>query len=55
MLWWKNNDKRLPENSEFADMRHDHVILTFQSRHGSMCSQRVANRFYLSHEVRTGM
>ena len=44
--------KRLPENPEFAKMRHGDVIFTVQWRHGSTCGQWVANMrlfvFYLS-------
>ena len=29
ILYWKNM-KRLPENHEFAEMRHDDVVLTLQ-------------------------
>ena len=41
------------ERSEFAEMRHGDVILTFQCRHGLTCDQRVADvrvfAFHLSH------
>ena len=39
ILYWKDM-KRLPENPEFAEMRHGEVILTLQWRHRSMCGQR---------------
>ena len=52
ILYWKTW-KRLPENPEFADMRHGEVILTFQWRHGSTCDQHAADVrlfvFYPSH------
>ena len=40
--------KRIPESPEYAKIRHGHIILTLQRRHGSTCGQRAAVRFYLS-------
>ena len=40
---------RLPENPEFAEMRHGDVILTLQLHRRSTCGQRAVVRFYLSH------
>ena len=42
-VYWKKTWKRLPENFEYAEMRHGDVILTLQWRHGSKCGQRVAD------------
>ena len=39
----RKTSKRLPENSEYAKMRHGDVILTLQWRHGSMCGQHAAD------------
>ena len=43
--------KRLPENPEFAEMRHGEVILTLQWRHGLLCGRRADDvrlfHFYL--------
>ena len=36
--YWKSM-KRLPENPEYAEMRHGDIILTFKWRHGSTCDQ----------------
>ena len=51
-LYWKKTWKRLPENPEYAQMRHGDVILTLQWRHGSTCGQRADDVrlfvFYLS-------
>ena len=41
-----NTWKRLPENPEYAEMRHGDVILTLQWREGSTCDQRTAVRFF---------
>ena len=48
--------KILPENPEYADMRHGDVILIVQGRHGSTCSQCAADvrlfiSFYISHRL----
>ena len=47
--------KMLPENSEFADMRHGDVIITYNH----VTDRRAANVrlivFYLFHGVRMGM
>ena len=40
--------KRLPENPEYAEMRHGDVILTLQRSHGSTCGKRAVFFFYLS-------
>ena len=37
ILYWKKTLKMLPDNPEFAEMRHNDVILTTQLRHGSTC------------------
>ena len=37
--------KWLPENPEFAEMRHGDVILTLQGCHRSTCGQRTAVHF----------
>ena len=51
ILYWKGL-KRLPENPEIAEVRHDDVILTLQC-HRSMCGQLADDVrlfvFYLSH------
>ena len=39
ILYWKNM-KRLPQNSEYAEMQHGDVILTLQKRHRLTCGQR---------------
>ena len=41
----EKHEKRLPENPQYAEMRHDGVILTLQWHHGSTCGQRAAVRF----------
>ena len=50
ILYWKKTTtlKKLPENPEYAEMRHGDVILTLQWRHGLTCGQREAVRHYLS-------
>ena len=42
----KKTWKSLPENYEYAEMRHGDVILTLQWRHGSTCGQRAAVHFF---------
>ena len=41
----KKTRKRLPENPEYAEMRHGDVILTLQLCHGLTCAQRAAVHF----------
>ena len=40
-LYWKCL-KRLPENPEYAEMRHGDVILRLQRSHRSACNQHAA-------------
>ena len=40
--------KRLPENSEYAEIKHGDVTLTLQCRQGSKCGQRAAVNFNLA-------
>ena len=52
LILYLKDMKRLPENPEFAEMRHGEVILTLHWRHGLTCGQHADNvrlfAFYLS-------
>ena len=48
-------EKKLPENPEYAEMRHRDVIFTLQLRHGSTCDQREAIRFLSFPRAGTGV
>ena len=46
--------KRLPENPEYAELRHDDVILTSQCRHIWTCGQRTTVHFLSFQRVGMG-
>ena len=47
-LMLKKHEKKLPENSEYAEMWHGGVILTLQWRLRPTFDQRATVRFFLS-------
>ena len=44
-ILFEKHEKKIPENPEYAEMRHGDVNLTFQWHHGLMSDQRAAFRF----------
>ena len=48
-------EKKLPENPEYAEIRHGDVTFTLQLRYGSTCDQREASRFLSFPRADTGV